>query len=113
VACRTTNPLQHRTTGKDRNPDEHHHHHGRRPERKPRQQHQRSGGRHGLAALIAFGWLFHATHGGDKASPNSGRGAFLKSGKFKISIAFVLGGLVMTGGGFIANIFTHISSTIS
>jgi hypothetical protein len=72
-----------------------------------------AGGTVGLAALIAFGWLFHATHGGDKASPNSGRGAFLKSGKFKISIAFVLGGLVMTGGGFIANIFTHISSTIS
>jgi hypothetical protein len=71
-----------------------------------------AGGTVGLAALIAFGWLFHATHGHDKSNPGSGRGAFLKSGKFKVSVAFALGALAMTGGGFIANIFTHASSII-
>lgn len=72
-----------------------------------------TGGTVGLAALIAFGWLFHKTHDNDKANPKEGRGAIFSSGKFKIGLAFVLGALAMTGGGFLANIVTHVSSTIS
>lgn len=72
-----------------------------------------TGGTVGLAALIAFGWLFHKTHDHDKANPGSGRGAFLKSGKFRVAAAFALGALAMTGGGgLISDIFTHASTMI-